>query len=395
MIVRFAAVEKTSAKLTCCCFMLWDVAHITTGTLRVCHILLCSWGCCFFRLKANGEDEGTLKQMMERRREEKVAFDSHLHDSHWQTESGIRADGAALPTCVLMCFCQRYREFHWKNRANPLIFFPSFCFQVKYKMCPWAKRKRRLGSRWPLNLTWKWFLKQQETGRTSSPDRSLHDCQVSESTAESHEHLLAKQQSFAKHNNPLKGAVWLETDLRLQTLAPPSAEVNSVHHFFSLLFCLDLSIHVDVSLTPGTHLSFVADQMHLYSLAYVCRAVDPRHLSEITQKTYQKALQIPPIPTGLRSYNLNWENPRGPSDWWQTPPEVLSPSDSGSELFQKHKDLHNISQVVLMLYIQVLCPCSSPWLFIQFSIKVRGVWLPLIGLMTFIRSAAVWLSSVW
>lgn len=48
----------------------------------------------------------------------------------------------------------------------------------------------------------------------SSPDRSPHDCQVSESTAESHEHLLAKQQSFAKHNNPLKGAVWLKTDLR-------------------------------------------------------------------------------------------------------------------------------------------------------------------------------------
>lgn len=90
--------------------------------------------------------------------------------------------------------------------------------------------------------------------------------------------------------------------------ALPSAEVNSVHHFFSLLFCSDLGIHVDVSLTPGTQLSFVADQMHLYSPAYFCRAVEPRHLSEITQETYQKALQIPQIPLGLCSYNLNWEN---------------------------------------------------------------------------------------
>lgn len=37
----------------------------------------------FFRLKANSEDEGTLKQMMEQRREGKAAFDSYLHDSHW------------------------------------------------------------------------------------------------------------------------------------------------------------------------------------------------------------------------------------------------------------------------------------------------------------------------
>lgn len=92
--------------------------------------------------------------------------------------------------------------------------------------------------------------------------------------------------------------------------APPSAEVNHIHYFFSLLFCLDLGIHVDISLTPGTQLSFVADQMHLYSPAYFCRAVEPCHLSEITQETYQKALKIPQIPLGLWSYNLNWKNPR-------------------------------------------------------------------------------------
>lgn len=40
-------------------------------------------------------------------------------------------------------------------------------------------------------------------------------------------------------------------------------------------------------------------------------------------------------------------------------------------------------------------PPRSPLLFIQISSEVRGVWFPVIGLMTFICFATVWLSSIW
>lgn len=46
-------------------------------------------------------------------------------------------------------------------------------------------------------------------------------------------------------------------------------------------------------------------------------------------------------------------------------------------------------------YIEGFYPRSSPLLFIQISSEVRGVWFPVIGLMTFICFATVWLSSIW
>lgn len=46
-------------------------------------------------------------------------------------------------------------------------------------------------------------------------------------------------------------------------------------------------------------------------------------------------------------------------------------------------------------YTEGFYPRSSPLLFIQISSEVRGVWFPVIGLMTFTCFAAVWLSSIW
>lgn len=47
------------------------------------------------------------------------------------------------------------------------------------------------------------------------------------------------------------------------------------------------------------------------------------------------------------------------------------------------------------LYIEGFYPRSSPLLFIQINSEVRGVWFPVIGLMTCICFVTVWLSSIW
>ena len=48
-----------------------------------------------------------------------------------------------------------------------------------------------------------------------------------------------------------------------------------------------------------------------------------------------------------------------------------------------------------LLYTEGFYRWSSPLLFIQISSGVRGVWFPVIGLMTFICFFTVWLSSIW